>query len=132
MCVDGAVTDIGIGPESLWTCYMGSLAGRAGRTPRPTSPRRLYRALRAATDAPSGAHIGAIIAPKAHLHPGVSPPTTVPDSWSVQGLTAVTLFGAMDRVRAHIGIGPESLWTWYMGSLAGRADRTPRVPVGPG
>ena len=49
VCVDGAVAHIGIGPESLWTWYMGSLEGREGRTPRPTSSRRLYRALRAGT-----------------------------------------------------------------------------------
>ena len=49
VCVDGAVTDMRIGPESLWTCYVGSLAGREGRTPRAPSPRRLYRGLRAAT-----------------------------------------------------------------------------------
>ena len=36
-------------------------------------------------------------------------------------LTAPTLLRAMDRPVAHIGIGPESLWTCYMGSLAGRA-----------
>ena len=40
----------------------------------------------------------------------------------------VTLFRAMDRVRSHIRIGKESLWTWYMGSMEGPGGRTPRAP----
>ena len=50
---DGAVSHIGIGPESLWTWYMDSLAGREGRTPRAPTSGRLYRAPRAGTDTSS-------------------------------------------------------------------------------
>ena len=49
VALDGAVTDIGIGPESLWTWYMDSMEGPGGRTPRRRSAGRLYRGLRAAT-----------------------------------------------------------------------------------
>ena len=44
-CMDGAVTDIGIGPESQRTCQGDSLEGPGGRAPRRPSSRRLYRDL---------------------------------------------------------------------------------------
>ena len=44
------------------------------------------------------------------------------------GYDAPTLLRAMDRAVAHIGIGPESLWTWYMGSMEGPGGRTPCAP----
>ena len=53
--MDRDLADIESRPESLGTCYMGSLAGRGGRTPRTPSPWRLYRGLPAGTDTSSGA-----------------------------------------------------------------------------
>ena len=45
--------NIRIGPESLWTWYMGSMEGPGGRTPRPSSPWRLYRVISRGTDTSS-------------------------------------------------------------------------------
>ena len=52
VALDGAVSHIGIGTESLGIGQEDSLEGRGGPTPRPATPRRLYRGLRAATDIP--------------------------------------------------------------------------------
>ena len=52
----GAGVDVFVRPESLGIGYMDSMEGPGGRTPRPATPRRLYRGLRDRTDTPSGAH----------------------------------------------------------------------------
>ena len=130
--MDGAVAHIGIGSESLWTWYVGSLEGPGGRTPRRTSSRRLYRALRAGTHtssvSPDRARHGAL-SRRRRTYIQVYPLHYSPRFLECPApKTAVTLFRAMDRVRAHIGIDSESLWTWYMGSMEGPGGRTPRAP----
>ena len=67
-------------PESQRTGQEDSMEGRGGRTPRRRSDGRLYRGLCAGTHSqnPCRARIGILVAPKAHLHPGVSSPPQSP------------------------------------------------------
>ena len=107
--------------ESLCVCYVGSLEGREGRTPRRRSPRRLYRVVSAGTDTPSGAPgrepcraEGALTSGCIVLH--YSPRfVKCPRGYAVR-----RLFGAIARPVAHIESRSESLCGCYVGSLKGR------------
>ena len=128
--MDGPLSHIGTGPDSLWTCYVGSLEGPAGRTPRPPSPRRLYRALSAATHicsvSPDRAQDGTF-SRRRRTYFQVYPLHYSPRFLKCpRPYAAPTLFGATDRVRSHIESRPESLWSWPMGRMEGREGRTPR------
>ena len=106
---------------------MDSMEGRGGRTPRPASSRRLYRGLRAATDAPPGAPEwnpcraeGALTSGCIALHysPGFVYRTRV--------MTAPTLSVALAGAVVDIECRPESLGMGYLHSLEGPGGRTPR------
>ena len=103
------------------------MEGRGGRTPRPRTPRRLYRDMSAATHTPPGAPGLESLSRRRRTYIQVYPLHHSPRFLECPcHPTPPTLSRAMDRAVAHIGIGPESLWTCYMGSLAGRAGHTPR------
>merc|ERR1711969_460642 len=99
---------------------MGSLAGRAGRTPRRRSPRRRYRDTSAGTDTPPTAPgrepcraEGALTSGCIVLH--YSPRFVE----CPRVMTALTLFGAIARPVAHIESRSESLCVCHVGSLEG-------------
>ena len=109
---------------------MGSPAGPGGRTPRRTSSRRLYRALRAGTDtssvSPDRAQDGALSRRRRtyiQVYPLHYSPRFVE---CPRGYAAPTLFGGMDRPVVDIECRPESQRTCQGDSLARRAGRTPR------
>ena len=88
--------------KSPWISTVDSIGQRGGSGPRRAS---LWRVNRGALDArhtcfgllpgaqssPTAGPLERIFAPKAHFHPGVSPPTTVQRFWSVHA----TLTGAV-------------------------------------
>ena len=81
--------------KSPWISHVDSIGRKGDRGPRASGLRRVNRGaldarhtcfglLPGAQSSPTAGPLERIFAPKAHFHPGVSPPTTVQWFWSVR------------------------------------------------